>query len=416
MLKPLVFFHLSLLVACGRPAENLDEREKNLQTTGVAFELAGLSFLSEPGKCEGVFSKTYYCDGYTQRNLPVAPTGANETTASRASKVSRPGFVGIEEITSFDSKKPTLLYIHGWNVEGENKVFGFPDAWAHQAQAAGYNVMQFHWASLSYDSGEGCPGFQWFGFGNIPCNSSFDIYTKGGSSDKFIEAYKGKFTGYSQSVRLVAQSLGASLAITSLYRMYLDPSNEGLALPSRLDLIDPFIMPGMGASRTRPYDGQMPEDSLLPSDLRSSLVTSFRPSSACRSTWWLFFPANHLSQYCQNEGMLYKLVSENDLAVLNLSSIVSWATAHDFRYVVVDQAFSAKAFKGDLLARHVTPNAAYFYSLAPGEPKRGYDASSSDEKVLSASLSQLRGENVAVIQTAGFDTVKLSDDAYQRRP
>jgi hypothetical protein len=117
--------------------------------------------------------------------------------------------------------------------------------------------------------------------------------------------------------------MGSQLAILSTYRMYKRADFGGVKKPSRIDLIDPFMTPGLGGNRDRPYDGQVASDRYLPADYRTNIVTSFKPGSKCRSRsvgllWWVISPANHLSQYCQNEGMAYSLVKDHSVAMIEL--------------------------------------------------------------------------------------------------
>ncbi len=422
ILKYSMFVHV--LFACG-PAADHDQTNKIEQEepgtlvqegdTVSGFGLTNISsFLPEPGTCDAYHSRNYYCDGYTQRNLPLTANDGNPTAETDSTTAPAPGYVGLQVLGNFDSTKPSVIYIHGWQVINANNVFGFPDQWAQQARFAGYNVLQFHWSKIAYDSGSGCPGLGWFGSGNIPCNAAHALYKSGGAADVFLAEYAARFSGYNQNVRLVAQSLGAPLAIYAAYRMYKDSAYTARK-PNRIDLIDPFIMPGMGGDRSKPYDGQIPPDASLPSVYKNNIVTSFVSGSACHSNWNPL-PPNHLSQYCQSEGMAWHLVKTHNVGMIDFSSAVGGAAAQDFAKVMLFQAFSGSAFKGDLTARHTAPNASYFYSFKSGTPSGGYDASTADSTILTNSRKQAVDRiNMSVKQTAGFDTITFGDDAFVPR-
>ena len=208
-------------------------------------ELSGQSSLSLtqiqdyydiPGTCSDYYSKEYACDGYTQLNLPIGAGSPNITPEIASTTAPSPYFTGLQQLTPFDNSKPSIIYIHGWNVEAPHHVFGLPDQWTEQWQLAGYNVLQFHWTQFSYDDGQGCPGMGWFGGGNAPCNHTFEFLKKGGTSDRFLAAYEQVFSNTTAPVRLVAQSSGTNLAIYSLFRMYVSQSYNHVSIPNRLDL------------------------------------------------------------------------------------------------------------------------------------------------------------------------------------
>jgi hypothetical protein len=391
--------------------------DQGVQQFSLAEELAlNGAFYPQPGACSSYYSKEYYCDGYTQLNLPLGSGSPNVTPEIATSTAPASYFNGMQILGPFDASRPSVIYIHGWNVEAPDHVFGLPDQWVKQMQAAGYNTLQFHWAELAYDDGGGCPGLGWFGVGNIPCNVSHELYKGGSAIDIFLNAYKQIFSDTQAPVRLVSQSLGATLTIYAAYRMYIDDNYSQVNKPNRIDLIDPFIGVGMGGDRSRPYDGQVPPDSTLPGVYRNHIVTDFVAGSPCHANWRFFIPPNHLSQYCQAEGMLYHLLKDYDVGAIVFSSIVGGASAGDFDRVAVFQAFSGSAFQGDLTSRHTSPNASYFFSFAPGEPNNAYDASTPDEGILNAARQQaLDGVDMSLIQTAGYDTISLLDDNYQPR-
>jgi pimeloyl-ACP methyl ester carboxylesterase len=400
---------------------------KNLRTMGRGVNNAenGLNlygeggFYPEPGACDSAHSKIYYCDGYTQRNEPQTGNPPNPTAETESYIIPPPNSVSLQVIGEFNASRPSVVYVHGWNSEGPNKVFSVPNQWARQVGLAGYNLLAFNWAGLSYDSGYGCPGLGLIGAANLPCNAAHQIYKAGTVTDAFLAEYRARFTGYNQTVRLVAHSMGSQVSILSAYRMYKRADFNNVKKPTRIDLVDPFMTPGLGARRAVPYDGQLPPDGQLAPDYRANIVTNFKAGSKCHSwavrfLWWTMVPANHLSQYCQNEGMAYSLVKDHNVGMIDFNSILAGVTAGDFRNIMLHQSFNPAAFKGNPLAMHVAPLAAYFYSFSPGTPSNGYDASSPDNQILGAArLQAINNLKMSRIQTTGFDTLSFQDDNYR---
>jgi len=424
--------HLSVMwvltcVSCGVTAEHVGTVAKDLRShqsdsghQDANLSLNGTSgFYTEPGACDQAHSMTYYCDGYMERNVPLAPGGANPTAEAASSNPPKPGAVGLQLIGTFDPSRPSIIFVHGWNLEARDKPYAFPDQWASQVKLAGFNLFAFQWASLSFDTGAGCPGFGFIGSINLPCNAAHNLYKEGAATDKFLADYREYFTGYNQSVRLVAHSMGSQLSILATYRMYKRPDFANVKKPSRVDLIDPFMSLGLGGNRSKPFDGQIPPDGTLPADYRANIVTAFKSGSKCHSRsigffWWSLVPANHLSQYCQNEGMAYALVKDHSVAMIDFNSILGGLTAGDFKSIMLFQSFNPRAFKGNPTSMHNTPNASYFYSFSPGTPANGYDASSSDQQILTDSRKQaINNINMRRTQQSGFDTITLRDDNYR---
>jgi pimeloyl-ACP methyl ester carboxylesterase len=392
---------------------NSDHQEDGLSLDGTS------GFYAEPGACDQAHSKTYYCDGYMERSFPLSPAGANPTAEAASSNPPKAGTVGLQLIGAFNASRPSIIFVHGWNLEARDKPYGFPDQWARQANLAGFNVFAFQWASLSFDTGAGCPGFGFIGSINLPCNAAHDLYKANSATDKFLADYREYFSGYNQSVRIVAHSMGSQLSILATYRMYKRQDFANVKKPSRIDLVDPFMTLGLGGNRSKPFDGQIPPDETLPADYRANLVSAFKSGSKCHSwsvgfLWWNVVPANHLSQYCQNEGMAYALVKDHNVGMIDFNSILGGLTAGDFKNIMLFQSFNPRAFKGNPSSMHNSPNASYFYSFSPGTPANGYDASSSDEQILTGARKQaINNINMSRTQRAGFDTITLRDDDYR---
>ena len=396
-----------------------DELASNSQGGELGLT-ANTSFYTEPGTCDKFHSKSFYCDGYAQRYVPSAPSGANQTPETEASVTPPPNSTFLQLVgEEFNASLPSIVYIHGWNMEGPDKVYAFPNQWARQVNLAGYNIFAFNWAGLSYDSGARCAGLGFVGSMNVPCNAAHQIYKSGTVTDKFLAEYRERFTGYNQKVRLVAHSMGSQLAILATYRMYKRADFANVRKPSRVDLIDPFMTPGLGGNRDKPFDGQIPSDGNLAPDYRANIVTNFKSGSKCHSWsislfWWKLNPANHLSQYCQNEGMAYSLVKDYNVAMIDFSAVLGGMMAADFKRIMLFQSFGPPAFKGNFTSQHLSPNASYFYSFSTGTPPNGYDASSPDEQILADSRKQaIDNINMSRRQTSGFDTITFRDDGFR---
>ncbi len=372
-------------------------------------------FFAQPGLCNEQYSGDYYCSGYSAKREPYRNSKQQPTPESFSSTVPESKFSGIQVIDYFDRNRPSLIYTHGWNSNHPQSVNSMPDYWIIQAQMAGYNTLYFHWSEYSYDVGEGCLGLGVFG-GGIPCNAAYNIFKAGGITDIFLDSYRELFSGSTAPVRLVGHSLGSMLVTYATYLMHIDPRFNYIAKPNRIDLIEPFVMIGLGANRSNPYDGQIPQDDNLYPIYRKNIVKDFVKGSACRSKWNVILPPNHNSQYCQIEGMVYRLIKDYNVPTFVMTSIVGDLTARDLVKVAVTQSFGLAAFKFDVTSKHATPITSYMLSFAPGEPLGGFDASTSDEIILNLAIQQaLDRENVGRVQTAGFNTINLLDDEFEMR-
>ncbi len=165
----------------------------------------------------------------------------------------------------FDSSRPTVIYIHGWQngstQAGKRETFNYKqndatygidvnaaDAWIN----AGWNIGIFYWNQFA-DEGEvkdaeakiwsasGPQGMRWR-------NASGAYSTAGAPSTSMAEAFVNNYTavmaGYSgNNVRLAGHSLGSQMVINSsmLISNRVDagqlPAN---LLPKRVALLDPF--------------------------------------------------------------------------------------------------------------------------------------------------------------------------------
>lgn len=369
------------------------------------------SIVPENGLCDGEYTLNYYCDGYSPTVLPSQKPNQNITDANFSSTYPNLDFVGLQVIGDFDRKRPSVVYIHGWNELLPDRVVGMPDSWVARMQNAGFNTIFFHWSSQSYDDGMGCLGLGWFDEVGIPCNVSYKVFQEGGPTDIFLQAYQELFQGETAPVRLVTHSLGVNIATLATYRMYTEEAFSGLTKPNRLDFTDPYFTPGLGFNRLDPFDGQIPPNEDLPSGYIDNIVEEFHDKSSCHAEPKNELPANYLSQYCQMEGMLFSLLRDHQVPSLVLSSIVSYLLAYDLGNIAVYQEFSEYAFNSNFVALHVMPIAAYMFSFGESGEANLYNALTPDEVILAKAKEQaFRDIDVSLKQMAGFDTVSLMDD------
>jgi hypothetical protein len=421
---------LNWIIACCVLSSCKPQLTMNSDSASIHGTIPTPHFVPVPGECSKERSHKTYCDGYWMRNtsesaMPVFPENRSSSwpnqLAQARNATSASMSVALYLISGkFDSQKPTVIFLHGWMGEvPQGTAVGFPDMWRDQAMAAGFNVAIFDWHKLSWDDGKGCPGLKAIGIMNAPCNASFNLFKKDGAGDIFLREYADSKlfpSSYKQEVRLIGHSLGSVLALSVGYRLNVGEQFHSLAKPSRIDLIDPAFAVGMTSDRTAPFGRQIPSDDLLPPDYKKSIVKNFTARSACHSTSLPLRPANHLSQYCQVEGMAYLLVKNHSVAIAKFSSIVGRLTSMDFTKVVHYQAFSPLAFHADANSRHGTPLASYWFSFAPGEPKGAFDASSSSKDVLKSCRDRIDGKRFSLMQTAGFNTIDMQDDEYRPIP
>jgi hypothetical protein len=421
---------LKWIIVCCALSSCKPQLATNSDAASTSGELPTPRFAPVPGECSKERSTKTYCDGYWMRNtsesaLPVflenrSSSWPNQLALARNSKPSSTLAALYLISGKFDFQKPTVIFFHGWMGDvPQGTSVGFPDIWRDQAMAAGFNVAIFDWHKLSWDDGKGCPGLASIGIMNAPCNASYNLFKKDGAGDIFLREYADSKlfpNTYKQEVRFVGHSLGSVLALSVGYRLNVGEQFGAFAKPSRIDLIDPAFALGMTSDRTTPFGRQIPSDELLPPDYRNSVVKDFVSKSACHSDSLPLRPANHLSQYCQAEGMAYILVKNHSVAIAKFSSIVGRLTSMDFTKVVHYQAFNPLAFRADANSRHGTPLASYWFSFAPGEPKGAFDASSNSKDVLKTCRDRLNGKRFSLMQTAGFNTIDMQDDDYRPIP
>lgn len=182
----------------------------------------------------------------------------------------------IQEIGYFDPKKPTIIFIHGWqpNTVGGQKRFDFcyqyqtgPDSQSpvyNTLTAWGdYNVAVFYWnqfadeaqlispeeslvaAEAKIYTTQGSRGMEWKyldRFGIVQTCRNGDptcVMPQEDILDLAFDAYKQAMPAdYHQEIRIAGQSLGAQVAIQLTDKIMQNPS---LAQPSRLVLLDPYF-------------------------------------------------------------------------------------------------------------------------------------------------------------------------------
>jgi hypothetical protein len=112
--------------------------------------------------------------------------------------------------------------------------------------------------------------------------------------------------------------------------------------------------------------------------------------------------------------MAYALVKDYSVGMIDFNSILGGLTAGDFKKIMIFQALNLRAFQSNPTSLHNIPTASYFYSFSPGTPTNGYDASSSDQQILTDARKQaINNINMSRMQRAGFNTITLGDDDYR---
>ena len=106
MKRVIPLFLILLNASCGDFSQDVEFRRQNKSGAANADGSLGLyaemGFLPEPGACSKTYSKGYYCDGYTQRNVPLSPASPNPTPETSASTTPPPQAVQLQVVGTFD--------------------------------------------------------------------------------------------------------------------------------------------------------------------------------------------------------------------------------------------------------------------------------------------------------------------------
>jgi Copper amine oxidase N-terminal domain/Steryl acetyl hydrolase len=176
----------------------------------------------------------------------------------------------------FDPNKPTLIYTHGWQLDGvknkEREDFSLKnEEISIQTQNfwidKGWNIAIFHWVQLADDGGVPPPreaeakiydihnslaGMRWKRSNGVSVTQMSALPQKN-VSELYADAYQAvfgqNFSG--NEIRLVGNSLGGNLTMAMLMQLH----QRGIHyLPQRVTLIDPYWSPNLGIGQvTFPY-------------------------------------------------------------------------------------------------------------------------------------------------------------------
>jgi hypothetical protein len=316
---------------------------------------------------------------------PIHKIGPNGEITSRADFISTVSQNTVEEFSSpdglrildsFDPNKPTIIFVHGW-VRDKNNMSMFVNAsgW----QGAGFNTMIYRWHHDGYEVKD-CS------YSGIiyECaeEAQLNIYGNGAhAGEEFVNDYKAHFSqypSYSQEVRVVGHSLGTQMAVYLTYKINSDVMNDvnNIAKPTRLELIDPFILPdNLG-------------DTDLPADSQLSLPYDYLPDGHCDVS-------NRYNIYCIVENAVYALAFNHGVKITTYGSFISGLLNYNLRYITNYQGLNAgfmcakswwgnyaECGSGNLLknmnvieAEHALPLLSYMWSISePNQPSGGKSA------------------------------------------
>lgn len=192
-------------------------------------------------------------------------------------------------ITDFyDSRKPTMIYVHGWQrdsvksglIAGTHKSNGREEFFwdgmninvANAWIAKGWNVGLFQWTQLADDEGTllgsdvfkigaplhaeakiwaiTAPASDMPGGNTMRWRRCDETFTNVGMPPKpagqlYYEAYKAALSQYrGPEIRVAGHSLGNQMTAAMLERVFADPSIPASRRPQRVALLDPYWSPG----------------------------------------------------------------------------------------------------------------------------------------------------------------------------
>ncbi len=196
-------------------------------------------------------------------------TGSNDAVGAQK-------FVAGQPNLFFDPTKPTLIYTHGWQLDGvkNNGRESFllkNDSVSLQTQNfwidRGWNVAIFHWIQLADDGGVPPPreaeakiydvnnslaGMRWKRTGGklvtesalLPHENVSQLY-----ANTYQAVFGQNYTG--SEIRLVGNSLGGNLTLAMLMELH---HRNCTYMPQRVALIDPYWSPNLtNAQASFPY-------------------------------------------------------------------------------------------------------------------------------------------------------------------
>lgn len=260
--------------------------------------------------------------------------------------------------------RPTVIYVHGWTIDGSAEDFIAPTDW----QAAGFNTFIFRWHRDSFDA-------------NSPYQPEQRIWNSAG--EKFVTAYKDLLTSlgstYALEVRIVGHSLGTQMAT---YLTYALASESYPQTPNRTELLDPYIGPG----------AILPTDTDLKGPPGSGvLLHSVVPS-------------------------MVKYLADRGTVLIDYSSITGLTVVPVLRELVPTQQMSPRWTEASTTAQHledlhVNMRPYYFTGITQPQPQ-STDTSPYAFSALTTSEEILANPFLKYYQNGGLETIEVGDDVY----
>jgi hypothetical protein len=298
----------------------------------------------------------------------------------------------------FDPSKPTLIFVHGWQLTLSYTIPGFDYTGTDTAAAwigDGWNVGIFVWNQFSDEPSvtdaeakiwtpNGPKGMRWRDWNNPVLYSAAPPGTPS-AAELFYETYVAAMTEYAYTggnIRIAGHSLGNQMAVR-----LAELVDDGIAAgdvprylrPTRVALLDPYWSPG-----AKDYlDGRTTGEAVR------ECVEELLPTGTLFEWYW------SSSWTTEPEGD-----SNADLKPMML-------------YVAMDPAYASEGLEKHMAAQHL-----YFWSYAFAGP-----AACSGDGCLGMTrlLSKMSDDQLAAVmrsdyrwaQNGGASTATPGDDAYQ---
>lgn len=314
-------------------------------------------------------------------------------------------FIAEQSNSYFDPKKPTVIYIHGWQKDSTTKLYresfspskmdsdygenvDSADYWVNK----GWNIGIFYWNQFSDESevkdaeakiwtSSGPKGMRWRkADGTYETKNVITI----SAAQLFVDTYKQALNDFSGSeIRLVGHSLGAQMVIngSKLINDEIDKGNmSSKLLPNRVALLDPFWSKNAKSYLGNKWTGEVSR----------SYVTALK-----------------------NKGVVfeqYKTSNINDLLIGDSNDGMKKLT--DFTDIYPDFILDLNQSSKHRYARDW-----YFYSFGFDAPKETKNNQATGSLASSASTPTSReaammNSNYYWTQSYGKDTYTPSDDTF----
>lgn len=332
-------------------------------------------------------------------------TSTNDATACQK-------YVSGQANPFFDPSKPTIIYTHGWQLDGvKNK--GREDFRLKNEEIdiqtqnfwidLGWNVGIFHWVQLADDGGVPPPRepeakiydtqntlsqMRWkrtngtfvTSAGLVPTKSVRELY-----ADEYQQVFGSNYTG--NEIRLVGNSLGGNLTMAMLSELL--QRNE-TKLPQRVTLIDPYWSSNLTTQQVH-----FPNNFHSASEIATDAATQLRD--------------NH------NTAIEYFRTSLAGYAGTNTSLIGVTAFSH-----------FGTDYSWNTITKHTTPVRQYFWSIAFASPLEIYRPNAFTAFTLTGNVAASASTSNARIRELmrndkywnhieGRNTVSPEDDRFEIR-